>query len=367
MDRVERILLELLEIDTRSGQPDGNREALQKLGTNLSASGVQDISIEGEEHAKYLFAMIPGVSANEGLLLFSHADTADWNEADWLRPPLGEVSENGLIYGRGALDCKSLAAIHANVFMTMAERRHRLYRPLGLIVTTDEESGGQNGMGAFCKDQDRLKRFSSALGEGGGSILGDSPRSAVTCQIGECGRIEFALPAVEDQESIIIDIAPRHTSTRRHCRKLSPTERRRLSPESKRPSFSVRNGIGIVKIPPGFDQAKVIELLRSGGHIPATLPGRTITEATLSQATGSLYRAMKRSARARKRRLIPTVTPGFSDARFLRAKGIAAFGYFPVGSRERIVGIHGADEHIHTDTLIEARDELLSLVAQMVM
>jgi acetylornithine deacetylase/succinyl-diaminopimelate desuccinylase-like protein len=48
----------------------------------------------------------------KGFLLFSHADTANSNEASCTQSPLGKTRRDGLILGRGALDCKSPVALH---------------------------------------------------------------------------------------------------------------------------------------------------------------------------------------------------------------------------------------------------------------
>lgn len=358
MQRVTRILLSLLRMDSRSRGLNGRR-ALQGLYEHFTENGVTDIALESRP---YLFGFLAGTDNKKGLLLFSHLDTAGWNESEWQHSPLGEAHKEGLIFGRGTLDCKSLVAIHADIFMTLAEKHHRLRRPLGFIVTTDEETGGNHGMGEFCNDQDKILPFSRALGEGGGYILQSAFVSTITCQVGECGRIEFILPGADDRASIIIDLPNRNILKKLRPDDLSPLDRRRLSPESKKPSFSVKNGIGVIKIPPGFDTMRVVERLVYGGYLPSGAVAQTIAEPTLNSPKGSLYRAIKRSARMRGRRLLPAVTPGFGDARFIRAKGITAYGYFPIGSRERIGNIHAADEHIHVETLMEARDELFEIV-----
>jgi hypothetical protein len=56
--------------------------------------------------------------------------------------------------------------------------------------------------------------------------------------------------------------------------------------------------------------------------------------------------------------ILPLVTPGFSDNRYFRLKGIDTIGFFPLDVNNRISGIHGINEYI-TKESIELTFEIL--------
>jgi acetylornithine deacetylase/succinyl-diaminopimelate desuccinylase-like protein len=60
------------------------------------------------------------------------------------------------------------------------------------------------------------------------------------------------------------------------------------------------------------------------------------------------------------------VSPGFSDARYLREAGLDVYGFFPAGRREKISSMHAPDEHIHEQTLNDAYDMLYSIIAEVI-
>ena len=56
--------------------------------------------------------------------------------------------------------------------------------------------------------------------------------------------------------------------------------------------------------------------------------------------------------------LLPFVTPGYSDNRFFRNKGILTLGFFPLDAKNSIAGIHGPGEYINRNSLRLALDIL---------
>ena len=50
-------------------------------------------------------------------------------------------------------------------------------------------------------------------------------------------------------------------------------------------------------------------------------------------------------------KLLPVITPGYSDNRLFREKGIPTLGFFPLDIKNNISGIHGANEYISFKSL----------------
>lgn len=61
----------------------------------------------------------------------------------------------------------------------------------------------------------------------------------------------------------------------------------------------------------------------------------------------------------KKYKLLPIITPGYSDNRFFRQRGIATIGFFPLDIKNNISGIHGNNEYISFKSLILSYNILL--------
>lgn len=84
------------------------------------------------------------------LALNHHMDvvSAD-NYEEWTFPPFQGTLDNGIIYGRGAQDCKGLGVIQYEALKRLKERGIRPARTIHLIIVPDEESGGYTGTKQF--------------------------------------------------------------------------------------------------------------------------------------------------------------------------------------------------------------------------
>jgi acetylornithine deacetylase/succinyl-diaminopimelate desuccinylase-like protein len=60
--------------------------------------------------------------------------------------------------------------------------------------------------------------------------------------------------------------------------------------------------------------------------------------------------------------LIPHITPGFSDNRFLRQRGIPVYGFFPLSSAEEARRQHATDERLSLGALHQAVKIAVALI-----
>ncbi|MEQ8858135.1 MAG: M20/M25/M40 family metallo-hydrolase [Pseudomonadales bacterium] len=85
----------------------------------------------------------------------------------------------------------------------------------------------------------------------------------------------------------------------------------------------------------------------------------------VSRSDSPLYRLIEETVAARlpAARVVPGVSTGFTDSHFFRDLGIASYGFgpfvIPLADRR---GIHGNDERIGVDTLIEGTEFMIDLV-----
>jgi acetylornithine deacetylase/succinyl-diaminopimelate desuccinylase-like protein len=63
-------------------------------------------------------------------------------EENWSRDPFGGELAEGSIWGRGALDMKSIAVMHAVAVAELARSGHTPAREVIVVMVADEEAGG---------------------------------------------------------------------------------------------------------------------------------------------------------------------------------------------------------------------------------
>jgi len=81
----------------------------------------------------------PEPADDSGLLLSGHMDVVPAMEPEWESDPFELTERGGSMYGRGSCDMKGFDALAINLFRSID--RAALTRPLGLLLTCDEELG----------------------------------------------------------------------------------------------------------------------------------------------------------------------------------------------------------------------------------
>jgi succinyl-diaminopimelate desuccinylase len=136
--RVVDLLKDLILVRSTAANPEGLHHAIR-----LIRSHVEDIpGVRVENHQSGglpSFVALPGSVEQAELMLVAHVDVVE-------APPehFYPVVEDGRLYGRGAGDMKGQIAVLTDVFRTTLLEHPDL--PLGLMITTDEESGGEHGV-----------------------------------------------------------------------------------------------------------------------------------------------------------------------------------------------------------------------------
>jgi len=162
---VER-LQAYLQVDTTN--PPGNElRGVQFLGEILDREGIDYSTAEAAPGRANLWARLGG-GTEPAIVLLHHIDVVPADAGYWDADPLsGEIRE-GYLYGRGALDTKSLGIMQLQAFIALHRARKPLRRPVILMATADEEAGG--ALGAEWMIANRADVFADAtllLNEGG--------------------------------------------------------------------------------------------------------------------------------------------------------------------------------------------------------
>jgi acetylornithine deacetylase/succinyl-diaminopimelate desuccinylase-like protein len=163
----------LIRINTTN--PPGNELAAAKyLAGILQKEGIPaevDQSTPGRGILIARLSANPFPNPTTALLLMGHLDVAPADKSKWSVDPFGAVVQKGYLYGRGAIDDKSMLIANVAVLVALKRASVSLDRDVILLAEGDEEGGGGAGM-RFAVDNYWQKIAAGfALNEGGSVIL----------------------------------------------------------------------------------------------------------------------------------------------------------------------------------------------------
>jgi acetylornithine deacetylase/succinyl-diaminopimelate desuccinylase-like protein len=139
------LLQEYVRIDTTN--PPGNEIAGARfLARLLERGGVHAEIIESAPGRGNVYARIRGRRRGEGLMLLNHIDVVPAEARGWSVPPFAGEAKLNLVYGRGALDMKSVAICQLEAFLALAREHPAPERDVVFLATADEEEGGTMGV-----------------------------------------------------------------------------------------------------------------------------------------------------------------------------------------------------------------------------
>ncbi|HUP65695.1 MAG TPA: M20/M25/M40 family metallo-hydrolase [Thermoanaerobaculia bacterium] len=141
----EALFIEYLRLDTTN--PPGNETAGAHFFERLLQKESIPSRLLGEDSQRLsIYARLESGRDAPALLLLHHLDVVPANPAEWSVPPFEGRKAGGYIWGRGALDAKSLGIAHFMAFIDLARKRASLQRDVIFLGVADEETGGMKGM-----------------------------------------------------------------------------------------------------------------------------------------------------------------------------------------------------------------------------
>lgn len=169
-DRHERpaaLLQDLVRFETVN-PPGDERECIEWIDDLLTAYGVETKTYARDPDRPNLLARIPGGEATP-LMLYGHVDVVPTTNQEWTHDPFEAVHEDGHIWGRGTLDMKGGVAMYLAAFCRLAAADVTPAGDILLLVVSDEEAGGDDGLGWLVDEHpDLFEDVEYALGEFGG-------------------------------------------------------------------------------------------------------------------------------------------------------------------------------------------------------
>ena len=397
-----------LRLDTTN--PPGNEaRAAAYLEKLLAERGIPSQRLVSPGGRTNLYARLrarPGVDG-PALLLLHHMDVVaagpGWNE-----PAFGAVARDGRLFGRGALDDKSLGIAQLAAFVDLRRDRAPLARDVVLLAVADEERGGAEGTAWLLQAHPELFRgVAGVLNEGGanrqvnGRLLwwgvevaqkrplwlevaatgrgghgaGFNPNSATHELIRALDRLigrPLRWRVTPATRNYLQALAPLHNA---HWQPLLATPDRVIGPDGP-------HGAGLL---PGMENLFLdsvqVNVLQGAAQINVVPPRATARvdvrllpdtdgDALLAELRGLLGKDIEvevlltsppvpptaidtpvhrvvAAVLGKEGPVVPFFSPGFTDSRLFRARGIPAYGVSPFTLEPQdLLGIHGADERI---------------------
>jgi len=179
-DEVQREALDLfiqyLKIDTTN--PTGNEiRAAEFFAGVCKREGIEHQVFEPFPGRGSIWARLRGDGSKRPIILLNHTDVVPHDKEFWTVDAFGGAVKDGFIYGRGAMDMKSLGMAQFVTLLALKRAQVPLKRDVIFLATADEEAGGLNGAGWFVKNHRELIADAEFLfNEGGNNIMDPNGR-----------------------------------------------------------------------------------------------------------------------------------------------------------------------------------------------
>ena len=401
------LLQEYVRIDTSTA--DGAAKGAHWIARYLEKNGIHAEVIESAPGRLNVYARIEGKNRGGGLLLFNHIDVVPAG-AGWTHSPFGGEMAGNTLNGRGTLDMKGIAVCQLVAFVGVAKSERKPSHDLVFLATADEETGSTYGMQWLLENRrDIFEGVEGAITEGGitelireqmtyfGIEVTGKQRVAVT--IGSPDRRALQNLRIALEPYMTARRAPRILpAVREYFHETAPT-RIAFRPYLSDVDWAIREGhfwrlpvpyreltqntiwcsgvferegewqmyLNLRNLPDADPDERLAWLERTAGAHGARIVRVTTKEGpspTASRDT-KVYGILVKEAKRRYRTSVGPIL-GYrtaSDSRFLRPRGIHAYGVSPypvdlAGSAT----IHGTNERIRLDSLAEGVDFMKNVV-----
>lgn len=173
-------LQQYLRIDT-SNPPGHEGRGVALLAGILQKEGIPSRVLTSPRGRANLYARLSSPrSGGRAVLLLHHVDVVPAGPG-WTVPPFAGQVRDGYLWGRGALDDKSLGIVQLAAFIELKRelkrRRDVLERDLVLLAVADEESGGGEGTAwLLARHPELFRGVEGVIGEGGRSQVNSAGR-----------------------------------------------------------------------------------------------------------------------------------------------------------------------------------------------
>ena len=402
----------------RGSRPDTGNEtpACDLLRSKLEPAGIQFEVHESAPGRGNLIARL-GPAGGQRLLFMSHTDVVPVeDETLWEHPPFSGTIDRGRVYGRGSDDDKADVVAHCMALVLLQRAGVRLGGELVCLAAADEESGGNWGAGWVAEHFADKVRADVAINEGGGSPIHSPQGLLYPVCLGEKGRLEARItrqgrsghasmpwradnpvPVLAEAIQRIVAYEPEIDVSNPFFRqvltalgvKQAPTaenidriadglegqvalgsflkaaSRLTITPtmlEAGVKSNSIPDRASLtcdVRALPGQDDAFVqqeLEHILQGLDVTVDVNYTAVSNASPADApfVDVLRQALGAALGSDEFSILPSLTVGFTDSRFLRPLGTQVYGFSPHHPSAEPIrsGVHGNNEFMEIESLI---------------
>ena len=178
-DETLRHLQAMIRMNT-SNPPGNELPVARYLDSTLKAAGIETHLFEPAPGRAAFVARLPGTGAKRPVILMAHMDVVGVERAHWSVDPFAAEIKDGYLYGRGAIDDKGMLAANLETMLLLKrnviDKGGKLSRDVIFVANSDEEAGGEWGMGWLLDHHPELIQAEFALNEGGRTrIVGGKP------------------------------------------------------------------------------------------------------------------------------------------------------------------------------------------------
>lgn len=411
-----------LRFDT-TNPPGGEAAAVAYLAAILHRNGIATQTLVTPDGRASLYARIEGRERGGGLLLHHHVDVVPPG-AGWSVPPFEGLVRDGALWGRGAIDVKSLGIAHLAALIALRREGVRPERDVALLAAADEESGGENGTAWLWRRHPELfDGIGAVYGEGGtnraprgevvwwglevaqkrplwlrvttsgrpGHASGLNPHSAMHQLVRALDRVLELPPRwhVSPAARIFFGaVAPLEGGQRARFADLDAW----IGPEGPRggmlpglPNYFldtvqitvIEGGERINVVPgevsalldvrllPDTDGEVFLERLRSALGNDVTVEVLLTSPPAEPAPIGHPAYEAAAAVLGEEAPVVPAFIAGFTDSRYFRERGVATYGLSPFVLEGKVLrGIHGADERIPLEELDRGVARMQRIVAR---
>jgi acetylornithine deacetylase/succinyl-diaminopimelate desuccinylase-like protein len=122
-------------------------------------------------------ATLKGSGKKKPILLLNHMDVVPVEKGAWEVDPFAGRIKDRYLYGRGALDDKSMGIVEMMALLILKREKFPLERDLLFLATADEETGGKWGVEWAVENVPLLRASEYALNEGGHVMVNEDGRA----------------------------------------------------------------------------------------------------------------------------------------------------------------------------------------------
>ena len=162
-------------IKLQTVNPPGNElKGARFLKSILDDESIPSQIFEPAPNRGNILAILKGNGEKRPILLLTHIDVVPAEAHHWDVAPFQGMIREGHIYGRGAIDNKSMGIVELMTLITLKREVAQLKRDIIFLASADEETGGKWGVQWALENIPTLEDVEYALNEGLSVILDDN-------------------------------------------------------------------------------------------------------------------------------------------------------------------------------------------------